>query len=40
MPDLKDSYTGGRFAFEFDDRNSAGFVSGIDGAQLIAYALP
>jgi len=39
MPDLKDSYTGGRFAFEFDDRNSAGFVSGIDGAHFKSDAI-
>ncbi len=37
MPvDMKKSYTGGRFAFEFDDKSSAGFVSGIDGGQFKA----
>jgi phage tail-like protein len=35
MPaDLKKAYTGGRFAFELDDRKSAGFVSSIDGGQF------
>jgi phage tail-like protein len=35
MPaDLKKAYTGGRFAFEFDDRQSSGFVVGIDGGQF------
>lgn len=32
--DLRKTYTGGRFAFEFDDKTSAGFVSGIDGAHF------
>jgi phage tail-like protein len=36
MPDLRETYTGGRFAFEFDDKQSAGFVSGIDGGQFKA----
>jgi phage tail-like protein len=34
--DLRNNYTGGRFAFEFDDKQSAGFVSGIDGAHFKA----
>ncbi|HEX9104189.1 MAG TPA: phage tail protein [Polyangia bacterium] len=35
MPqELRNTYTGGRFAFEFDDKASAGFVSGIDGAHF------
>jgi phage tail-like protein len=43
MPaDLKKAYTGGRFAFEFDDKTPSGFVSGIDGghfkADPISYA--
>ncbi len=37
MPaDLKKAYTGGRFAFEFDDKQSSGFVNGIDGGQFKA----
>lgn len=36
MADLKKAYTGGRFAFELDDKSSAGFVSGIDGGQFKA----
>src|SRR6266550_2942668 len=36
MPELRNTYTGGRFAFEFDDKQSAGFVSGIDGGQFKA----
>lgn len=39
MADLKKTYTGGRFAFEFDDKMSAGFVSGIDGAHFKADAV-
>ncbi|HEX6837170.1 MAG TPA: phage tail protein [Polyangia bacterium] len=39
MADLKKTYTGGRFAFEFDDKASAGFVSGIDGAHFKADAV-
>jgi phage tail-like protein len=38
MPENK-AYTGGRFAFEFDDRASAGFVSGIDGAHFKSDAI-
>src|SRR2546421_466863 len=38
MPE-NNAYTGGRFAFEFDDRASAGFVSGIDGAHFKADAV-
>ncbi len=29
--ELRKTYTGGRFAFEFDDKTPAGFVSGTDG---------
>jgi phage tail-like protein len=36
MPELRNTYTGGRFAFEFDDKQSAGFVNGIDGGQFKA----
>lgn len=37
MPqEQRKTYTGGRFAFEFDDKASAGFVSGIDGAHFKA----
>ena len=37
MPqEQRKTYTGGRFAFEFDDQASAGFVSGIDGAHFKA----
>jgi phage tail-like protein len=37
MPqEMRKTYTGGRFAFEFDDKASAGFVSGIDGANFKA----
>jgi len=39
MADLKKTYTGGRFAFEFDDKMSAGFVSGIDGAHFKSDAV-
>ncbi len=39
MADLKKAYTGGRFAFEFDDKRPAGFVSGIDGGQFKADAV-
>ncbi|MCU1280194.1 MAG: hypothetical protein JWM53_3740 [bacterium] len=34
MPELRNTYTGGRFAFEFDDKHPEGFVSGIDGAHF------
>jgi len=37
--DQKKAYTGGRFAFEFDDKASAGFVSGIDGAHFKSDAI-
>lgn len=39
MADMNRTYTGGRFAFEFDDKMSAGFVSGIDGAHFKADAV-
>jgi phage tail-like protein len=37
--ELRKTYTGGRFAFEFDDKTSAGFVSGIDGAHFKSDAV-
>jgi phage tail-like protein len=37
MPDDKNNaYTGGRFTFEFDDKQSAGFINSIDGGQFKA----
>jgi phage tail-like protein len=32
--ELRKTYTGGRFSFEFDDKTTAGFVGGIDGAHF------
>ncbi len=37
--DHRKTYTGGRFAFELDDRNSAGFVTSIDGGAFKADAI-
>lgn len=39
MADHRKTYTGGRFAFELDDRSSAGFVNSIDGAHFKADAI-